>query len=233
MRSWSRPRAGRGCGTGWTGSSPTRCSKPPSCTATSRAYSEGNTLVVLDENGARRAGPVHLPPPAHRAAAVHRRLLPAPRRRRARRGRRCSWSPSASRSASTPRSCSPANAYRDYLEVHGLSVQLDRGAGRVLAPPHPLRAGPARRRDRGLVRPAGPRGHPAPPTTAAAGTRSATPPAPTWRTGAKIVDLLGAGAHRRRAVRGVPARPGAVHRRHRRPPPRGLLLQRQVTLKRR
>ena len=27
------------------------------------------------------------------------------------------------------------NAYRDYLELHGLSVQLDRGAGGVLARP--------------------------------------------------------------------------------------------------
>ena len=58
----------------------------------------------------RRAGPVHLPPPAPGAAAVPGRLLQAPGRRRARRGRRCSWSPSASRSASTRRSCSPATS---------------------------------------------------------------------------------------------------------------------------
>src|SRR5262249_26160005 len=37
-----------------------------------------------------------------------------------------------------------------------------------------------------------------------------------------------AGADRRAPVGGVPARPGAVDRRHRRPPPRGLVLQRQV-----
>ena len=34
-----------------------------------------------------------------------------------------------------------ANAYRDYLELHGLSVQLDRGAGGVLARPGAVRAG--------------------------------------------------------------------------------------------
>ena len=39
-------------------------------------YAEGNTLVVLDENGARGAGPVHLPAPAQRASAVPGRLLP-------------------------------------------------------------------------------------------------------------------------------------------------------------
>ena len=51
------------------------------------AYSEGNDLVVLDENGARRAGPVHLPAPAPRAPAVPGRLLPARGRGELGRGR--------------------------------------------------------------------------------------------------------------------------------------------------
>ena len=50
-------------------------------------YSEGNDLVVLDENGHSRAGPVLLPPPAPGAPAVPRRLLPARTGDRARRGR--------------------------------------------------------------------------------------------------------------------------------------------------
>ena len=36
-RSWSRPTAGRGCGTGWTASRPRASSRPPSSTATTRA----------------------------------------------------------------------------------------------------------------------------------------------------------------------------------------------------
>ena len=42
-RSWWRPRAGRGCGTGWTGSRPRASSRPPSSTATSRASARATT----------------------------------------------------------------------------------------------------------------------------------------------------------------------------------------------
>ena len=89
------------------------------------AYSEGNDLVVLDENGARRAGPVHLPAPAPGAAAVPGRLLRAARADgELRRGRAAAGHGRAADQRVRRRSCSPRNAYRDYLEVHGLSVQL-------------------------------------------------------------------------------------------------------------
>ena len=112
-----------------------------------------------------------------------------------------------------------ADAYRDYLELHGLSVQLaealaeywharvrselgfagedpadDRGHVRPEVPRRPLLA-----RLRRLPRPGGPRQDRRP---------------------------AGAGADRRPALRGVPAPPRAVHRRDRHPPPRGEVLQR-------
>ena len=49
-RSWSRPRAGPGCGTGSTGWPPRGCCRrPPWSTATSRPSPRATTLVVLDE----------------------------------------------------------------------------------------------------------------------------------------------------------------------------------------
>ena len=89
------------------------------------AYSEGN-----DAGGARRERRAPSGPGSRsRASASERRLCLAdffrPRGATASSTwSRCSWSRSGSRSASTRRSCSPRNAYRDYLEVHGLSVQL-------------------------------------------------------------------------------------------------------------
>ncbi len=70
-----------------------------------------------------------------------------------------------------------ANSYRDYLELHGLSVQLTEALAeywhaRVRAELGYRRRGPGRRR--------GPASRS---TTAAAGTPSATRPARTWRTG--------------------------------------------------
>ena len=73
---------------------------------------------------ARGAGPVHRSRGSGRSGGCAWPTSSGPSGDELGRGRRCSWSPSASRSASTPRSCSPRNAYRDYLEVHGLSVQL-------------------------------------------------------------------------------------------------------------
>ena len=87
-RSSSRPRAGRGCGCGWTGSRPRGCSRRRSSTATSRCVSEGDDLVVLASRRRRgRAVPVHLPAAATRPAPVPGRLLPAARVRGGRRGR--------------------------------------------------------------------------------------------------------------------------------------------------
>ena len=109
-RSWSRPRAGRGCGCGWTGSRPRACWRRPSSTATSRAVSEGDDLVVLHARGragGRGAAAVHLPAPAPRPAPVPGRLLPAARVRRDRRRRASTWSPWAAGSPRRRRSCSP------------------------------------------------------------------------------------------------------------------------------
>jgi 5-methyltetrahydrofolate--homocysteine methyltransferase len=71
-----------------------------------------------------RAGPVHLPAAAPGPAAVPGRLLP-----RGRTPARPTWSPSrwprwASAISEFTAELFAANAYRDYLEVHGLSVQL-------------------------------------------------------------------------------------------------------------
>ncbi len=112
-----------------------------------------------------------------------------------------------------------ANAYRDYLELHGLSVQLtealaeywhsrvrqELGIAQSDAPElagNPEAAVPGRAllaRLPGMPQPRGPGTH---------------------RPAAR------AGAHRRTAVRGVPAAPGAVDRRDHHPPPGGGLLQR-------
>ena len=147
------------------------------------AYSEGNDLVVLDENGARRAGPVHLPAPAPRPAAVPGRLLPAAGVRRDSTWSRCSWSPWASRISEYTAELFAAQRLPRLPGGARPVGAADRGAGRVLAPADPRGAGPARRATAGRRRPGRPGRHSCAPTTAAAGTRSATRPARTWRTG--------------------------------------------------
>ena len=77
-----------------------------------------------------------------------------------------------------------ANAYRDYLEVHGLSVQLTEALAehwhaRVREELGLRRRGPRRRR-----------GASSSSATAARATPSATRPAPTWRTSAQVAELL-------------------------------------------
>ena len=182
-----------------------------------RCVSDGNDLIVLDERG-RRAGAVHLPPAASRRAAVPGRLLPA---------RGLGSRPTWWRSSSPPWArASPAataelfakNAYREYLELHGLSVQLTEALAEYwharVRESSASRRGPGRP---GRLLPAS--------TTAARATRSAIPPARTWPTGPRS-PACSARPDRRRAVRGDAAAPRAVHRRHRRPPPRGQVLQR-------
>ena len=124
------------------------------------------------------AGTVHVPAPAPRPPPVPGRLLPVPPEsgetdvvgvpagHRRDRG-----------SAEATAELFAKNAYRDYLELHGLSVQLTEALaeywhGRV-------RAGARHRRRR----PGRPGRHPQGAATGAAGTRSATRPARTWRTG--------------------------------------------------
>ena len=124
--SWSRARAGRGCGPGWTGSRPRGMMEPAVVYGYWPCYSEGNDVVVLRRRGPQpaRARAVHFPAPAARPVPVPRRLLPAEGATgeldviafhlvtMGRAGRRGDGELFA------------ANAYRDYLELHGLSVQL-------------------------------------------------------------------------------------------------------------
>ena len=62
-RSWSRPRAGRGCAPGWTGSRPTASREFAVVYGYWPCYSEGDELVVLrpggDVDDRTRAAPVH------------------------------------------------------------------------------------------------------------------------------------------------------------------------------
>ena len=114
-----------------------------------------------------------------------------------------------------------ANSYRDYLELHGLSVQLAEALAeywhaRVRSELGFAGEDPADIEDMFALKYRGARfslGYGA---------------CPDLEDRAKIADLLAAGAHRRPALRGVPAAPGAVHRRHRHPPPGGEVLQRTV-----
>src|SRR5690606_7258076 len=87
------------------------------------AYSEGNTLVVLDENGHAERARFTFPRQRQR-----RRLCLADFFR-AKAGRQLDVPglplvPSGSKLSDYTNELFKANAYRDYLEVHGLTVQL-------------------------------------------------------------------------------------------------------------
>ncbi|CAG6396802.1 HAD family hydrolase [Actinacidiphila cocklensis] len=171
--------------------------------------------------GRHRAHPLHLPPAAQGAAAVPGGLLPlrglGPDRRgglpgghrrqphlgRGRRAVRRGLLPGL------PGAARPVGAAR-------------RGAGRVLARQGALRAG---LRGRGPGRRGGHVRAEVPRCALLAGLRGLP------RPGGPGQDrrAAGAGADRREAVGGVPAAPGAVHRRDRHPPPRGEVLQRPLT----
>ena len=144
-------------------------------------YSEGNTLVVLDENAASERARFTFP-----RQRAERRLCIAdffrPVVGRASTSSPCSWSPSASRSASTPRSCARPTRTGTTSRCTACPCSWPRrwprrgtvASGRSWCCRPASRWPPSTRRT-----------WPAswPPTSAAAGTRSATPPAPTWRTG--------------------------------------------------
>ena len=140
-----------------------------------RCVSEGNDLIVLSESGSELER-FTLPPAAPRRAAVPGRLLPAARGRGDRRGgvpARHHGVGDLDRDGGTvreerlPRIPGAARAVRP----------AHRGPGRVLA-----RAGAAGAGHRGRG-PGGARRVLRREATRARGTRSATPPAPTWPTG--------------------------------------------------
>ena len=147
----------------------------------------GLRLLPLRQRGQRpdrarprrdeRAGAVHLPPAAARPAAVPGRLLPARGLRR-----RPTWSAfqlatMGPRISEATAELFAKNAYRDYLELHGLSVQLTEALAEYW---HARVRARARHRRRRI---------PATWTassgsaTGARGTPSATRPARTWPTG--------------------------------------------------
>ena len=191
------------------------------------AYSEGNDLVVLDESGRTERARFTFP-----RQRQERRLCLADFYRP--KGEQLDVVALQLVTVGEPISeytakLFAANNYRDYLEVHGLSVQLTEALaeywhrrirseltlpdGRTLA-------------DR---RPGGP-GRPAPQRLPRLPVRIRLPGLPGPRGPRQDRGAAGGGADRRTALGGVPAGAGAGDRRDRRPPPGGELLQRQVTL---
>ena len=87
--------------------------------------SEGDDLIILDQPGAGRGRghPLHVPAPAPRPVPLPGRLLPAGGVRRGRRGRVHARDDGVAGQRGDRRAVR-ADAYRDYLELHGLSVQL-------------------------------------------------------------------------------------------------------------
>ena len=176
-RSWSRPRAGRGCGAGWSGSRPSGCSRRPSSTATSRASARATTwsCSTRRDDGAERYR-FTFPRQRHDR---HLCLADFFRPRRVRRGRRARLPAGHDGPADRRghrRAVRRKDAYRDYLELHGLSVQLTEALAEYWHKRMRAELGFAGEdpdKHRGLLRPG---------ATAARGTPSATPPAPTWRT---------------------------------------------------
>ena len=114
-----------------------------------------------------------------------------------------------------------ANAYRDYLELHGLSVQLTEALAEMwhARVREELGFGADDDPDLDAILRQGYRG---------SRYSFGYPACPDLEDRAMLVELLGPGAHRRRAVRGAAAAPRAVDRRHRGPPPRGQVLQRDL-----
>ena len=113
------------------------------------------------------------------------------------------------------------NAYRDYLELHGLSVQLTEALAEMWHAR--IRSDLGFAADDGkiddMIR-----------DQAYRGSRYSFgyPACPDLEDRAKLVALLRPGADRRRAVRGAAAPSRAIHRRSRGPPPRGEVLQRPL-----
>ena len=138
--------------------------------------SEGNDLIVLTRRRAR-ADPVHLPAAAARPAALPGRLLPRPRELAGETDvvafQLVTMGP---RVAEATAELFAENAYRDYLELHGLSVQLTEALAECGTRGCARSSASAPRTTRTSAASCGR-------ATAGRATRSATPPAPTSRTG--------------------------------------------------
>ncbi len=229
-RSSSRPRAGRGCGTGWTGWPPRACCRRrPWSTATSRPSPRATRWWCSTSRGRTRgSGPAS---PSRASAATGTCAWPTsggPARWPSPPARwtccRCTWSRWASRSRDYANELFAKDAYRDYLEVHGLGVQLTEALAEYWH----------RRIREELTFPTGAPVAAEDPADVEEyfklGYRGARyslgyGACPNLDDRTKFVDLLQPGPHRRRAVRGAAAAPRAVHRRARRPPPGGQVLQ--------
>ena len=121
-RSSSRPKGDRGCGCGWSASRPRACWTPGSCTATSRPSARATTWWCWTRTGTSASGS-----PSRGSAATGT----------------CAWPTSSgpresgetdvvgfqlvtvgAKISEATAELFAKNAYRDYLELHGLSVQL-------------------------------------------------------------------------------------------------------------
>ena len=173
---------------------------------------------------AASGSPVHLPAAAPRPAPVPGRLLPAARSPARPTSSASTLVTMGSRVGEVTGELFAANAYRDYLELHGLSVQLTEALAeywhaRVRAELGFGGGGPGRR-STDMLRPGLPR---------RALLLRLPAPAPTSRTGRRSSSCSSPERIGVDALRGVPAAPRAVDRRDRRPPPRGEVLQRPLT----
>ena len=208
-RSWWRPRAGRGCATGWTGSRPRASCEAAVVYGYFPAVSKGDDLVVLDDDGdasgsgSPSRGSAGTGGCAWPTSSAAQRLAARPT---------CvavpPWSPWASGSASSPHELFAANAYRDYLEVHGLSVQLTEALAEYWHP---------RIREE-LFAAFGGEDPDDVEEFFKLGYRGARysfgyPACPDLDDQQQVRRAAATRPDRRRAVRGVPAAPGAVHRR--------------------
>ncbi len=121
-RSWPRARAARACAACSTSSRRRTCWKRPSSTATTPCVSKGDDLILLHEDGSERT---RFTFPRQRRG---RRLCLADFFRPEESGEKdvigLQVVTVGSRIGTETAKLFEANAYRDYLELHGLSVQL-------------------------------------------------------------------------------------------------------------
>ena len=164
--SWRR-RAGRGCGTGWSGCTPRRCCEAAVVYGYFPCVSEGDEVVVLAEPDidAPEVCPVHLPAAAAGPAPVPGRLLPAPLGRGGGRHRLHRGHDGPADRRFRQRAVRRQRLSRLPGGARAVGA-ADRGARRVLAPADPVGAGFPRRdrprpqttrRHREILRPGIPR----------------------------------------------------------------------------